>query len=66
MNYDIKIDEYCTKRYYVNNVLHREDGPAIEYASGTKEWYMNGKLHREDGPAIEYVNGEKTLSSSLK
>ena len=34
--------------------LHRTDGPAVEYNSGSKEWYINGKLHREDGPAIEY------------
>ena len=23
--------------------LHREDGPAIEYADGRKYWYINGK-----------------------
>jgi hypothetical protein len=40
--------------------LHRTDGPAIEYKSGTKQWYINGKLHRTDGPAIEYSNGDKS------
>ena len=39
--------------------LHREDGPAIEFASGDKCWYFNGKWHREDGPAIEYTDGDK-------
>lgn len=39
--------------------LHREDGPAIEYASGQKEWYLNGQCHREFAPAIEYVDGTK-------
>ena len=39
--------------------LHREDGPAIEWKSGTKEWRINGKLHRIDGPAIEYSDGSK-------
>ena len=38
---------------------HREDGPAIEYASGSKEWYLYGKLHREDGPAVENCDGNK-------
>jgi hypothetical protein len=33
--------------------LHREDGPAVEFADGTKEWYLNGRLHRADGPALE-------------
>lgn len=44
--------------------LHREDGPAIEYASGDKEWWLNNVLHREDGPAVVrknkmawYING---------
>ena len=44
----------------VNGKLHREDGPAIEYANGAVEyWYFDGKLHREDGPAVTYANGEK-------
>jgi len=41
------------------DILHREDGPAIEWNHGTKYWYQNGKLHRIDGPAVEYWNGEK-------
>ena len=45
--------------YNNNNRLHREDGPAIEYANGNKYWYLNGKPHREDGPAIECANGYK-------
>jgi hypothetical protein len=40
-------------------VLHREDGPAAEYASGTKQWWIDGKLHRTGGPAIEWANGSK-------
>ena len=39
--------------------LHREDGPAIEYANGDKFWYVNGLCHRKDGPAFEYANGGK-------
>ena len=59
MNYDIKIDEYGTKRYYENNRLSRDDGPACEYDNGDKVWYKNGVLHREDGPAVELTNGDK-------
>jgi len=59
MKYDIKIDEYGDKYYYVNNVLHREDGPAVEWHDGYKAWYVNGKRHREDGPAVERPNGNK-------
>jgi len=41
-------------------ILHREDGPAVEYAAGGKYWYINGKYHREDGPAAEYADGRKS------
>ena len=40
-------------------MAHREDGPALEYASGSKTWYIDGNLHREDGPASEHSDGEK-------
>jgi len=58
----IKIDKDGHKVYYKDRemtILHREDGPAIEFADGSKYWYMNGKCHREDGPAIEFADGSK-------
>jgi hypothetical protein len=54
------ITKHGSKYYYLNDELHREDGPAIEYLDGHKEWYFNGKSHREDGPAIEYASGDKS------
>jgi hypothetical protein len=65
-----RIDRNGTKTWYLNEVypdgvssqagiLHREDGPAIEYASGTKAWYLNGVQHREDGPAVESASGTR-------
>ena len=49
------------KRYFIKgtDILHREDGPAIEYATGTKSWCKEGKYHRLDGPAYEGYNGDK-------
>jgi hypothetical protein len=55
-----KIDEFGNKRWYLNDKLHREDGPAVEHISGTKEWYLNDQLHREEGPAIEHTDGTKS------
>jgi len=52
-------NKYGSKRWYVNDILHREDGPAIEFANGDKVWFINGKRHREDGPAFEYADGDK-------
>jgi len=54
-----KTDLFGTKRWRLNNQLHREDGPAIELANGHKSWYFRGQLHRLDGPAMEFANGEK-------
>lgn len=59
VEYTVKVYEDGTKEWYLNDKLHREDGPAIECANGTKFWYLNGKLHREDGPAVEYSDGSK-------
>ena len=56
--YYIKRSIYGTF-YYLNNVIHRENGLAIEMSNGDKHWYLNGELNREDGPAIEYFNGNK-------
>lgn len=51
------VDLIGNKKWTLNGIFHREDGPAIEYTNGDKEWYINGKLHRLDGPAIIYSNG---------
>ena len=42
-----------------NGERHRENGPAVEYSSGTEIWYQNGECHRVDGPAIIHYNGVK-------
>ena len=48
-------------RYYydVAGKLHREDGPAVEWADGYKAYYIHGLPHREDGPAVETADGGK-------
>jgi hypothetical protein len=53
------VDKKGNKRWYKNRRLHREDGPAIEWADGSKSWFINGERHRIDGPAIEWADGSK-------
>ena len=31
------------KRHYHDGELHREDGPAVIFPSGSQYWYRNGK-----------------------
>jgi len=57
--YKVEVTKYSTRWYNESNLLHREDGPAIEWANGTKSYYINGKHHREGGPAMETADGEK-------
>jgi hypothetical protein len=32
-------------RHYQNGELHREDGPAIEYADGSESWFYKEKCY---------------------
>ena len=38
----IKIRLIDSTEYRLNGILHREDGPAVEYPSGTKTWCVYG------------------------
>jgi hypothetical protein len=65
------IDGIGNKLYFLNNQLHRLDGPAYISFMGHKEWYQHGKLHRLDGPAVEsrgnkkwYFHGKQIICSS--
>ena len=59
ITYEVKVYDDGTKRWRFNGNLHREGGPAVEYANGSKAWYLNGEFHRQDGPAIERADGTK-------
>lgn len=44
--------------YYVDGILHRDNGPAVVgRKGGFKQWYSNGKLHRDGGPALSMTKG---------
>jgi hypothetical protein len=47
------------RQWTLNGKLHRENGPACIWPSGTKTWFINGKRHRLNGPAIEWSDGSK-------
>jgi hypothetical protein len=59
IEYQVKVYGDGSQYWYLNDVLHREDGPAVEGADGSVEWWLNGELHREGGPALEWINGAK-------
>jgi hypothetical protein len=43
-----------SQEWYLNGVLHREDGPAVKHPSGYHAYMQYGELHRVDGPARAY------------
>ena len=48
IEYTVKVYPNGDKSWYLNGKLHREDGPAIEWANGDKEWWLNGKEVTEE------------------
>ena len=46
--YNVRVYENGDKQWFLNDKLHREDGPAIELANGYKAWYLNGEELAED------------------
>jgi hypothetical protein len=41
-------DKYGSQRWYKNDKLHREDGPAVIRPDGTQHWWLNGKEITDD------------------
>jgi len=64
LEYEVREYEDSTE-WYLDGLLHRHDGPAIEYKNGDKEWYKRGKLHRDDGPAYEHSLKEKWFCNGV-
>ena len=48
LKYRIEVDKFGTWGYYNSaGELHRDDGPAVEWADGNEFWYINGWLMSE-------------------
>lgn len=47
MFYTVEVNEHGTFLRHKGK-LHREDGPAIEYANGDKLWWLNDILYSEE------------------
>jgi hypothetical protein len=64
IEYTIKVYPNGDKFWYLHGELHREDGPAIEWADGSKFWYLDDeKLTEEEfnarmAPAKELTVGD--------
>lgn len=56
MSEERRILDDGTIMWFMDGVLHHEDGPAV-ITDGSKYWYERGYRHRIDGPAIMFADG---------
>jgi hypothetical protein len=47
IEYTVQVYPSGNKHWFLNDKYHREDGPAVECASGYWIWYLNGKEYTE-------------------
>ena len=48
IEYTVKVYDTGDKHWYLNGLLHREDGPAVEWPDGEKFWYLNDRWVTEE------------------
>ena len=71
IEYAVKVYDSGDKSWYLNDKLHREDGPAFEGFDGHKEWWLNGTEVTEEevmNPVEEMTMEEicKALGKNVK
>jgi hypothetical protein len=45
--YTVRVYDNGTKYWLLNGKRHRENGPAVEYPTGSERWYLNGIEYTE-------------------
>ena len=60
INKKYSVDDFGIKRWKNSEgQLHREDGPAREWANGHKEWYLNGRQFISEENWIKELRNRK-------
>ena len=47
IEYEVRVRLNGNKYWRLNGELHREDGPALEYADGRSRWYLDSESYTE-------------------
>ena len=62
-------DKLIIEAYYLEDKIHRSDGPAIAYyESGkitSKHYLFNGKWHRDNGPTYIEYNEDSSIKKEI-
>jgi hypothetical protein len=56
---------YVKYEWYLNDKLHREDGPALEYVDGRKYWYLEGVEYTKYGHKAEMKRRNNTCNGKI-
>ncbi len=62
----ITYNERGDREHKINGLLHREDGPAVEYESGSKSWYLNGHYIRYDPETWDQLVKESHIEKVME
>jgi len=57
-------DKYGLKHWLLSGIVHREDGPAIEFAIGHTEWWLDDQCYYDISnycDALRITDEEKTF-----
>ena len=54
--YNVHVYNEGDQIWYLNDKIHRVNGPAQESTDGSRYWFLNGVYHRLDGPAVMYAD----------
>jgi hypothetical protein len=64
--YETKFTDYILWKRKDNNLIHREDGPAIIFDDGGLCWIQNDKDHRVGGPARDLKTGKSWWRNGIR
>jgi hypothetical protein len=53
------------KIWYLNDMIHREDGPAVEDEDGYKAWYLDNVWYTESQHKAEMARRKNTLNGKI-
>ena len=65
IGYTVRVNEESTE-WFLNGLLHREDGPAYVDANGSKVWYLNGEELTEEEFNARTTTKELTVAQIEK
>lgn len=58
------LGKLSVEKWYLNGLLHREDGPAVEWSNGVTDWWLNG--NRYDKEDFHQCLKKKKLNEKLQ